>query len=178
MVGRHAVALEQHLVVEGVGLHVHLATNQVVHDDFAVFGNHEAHRVGRAFSYQLFDFFLTHRQAVAQVFAGLAVVDEGLLVGFGFLAVAVQFLGGVEGDVGAAFFQKLVAILFIKVLAVALFVGTEVAAHIVAFVEFDAAPFERLDDVLLGARHEARLVGVLDAENHFSTVLFGKQIVI
>ena len=178
VVGRHTVALEQDLVVQGVGLHFHLAANQVVHDDFAVFRNHETHRVRRAVGHQFFDFFFTHCQAVAQVFARLAIVDESLLVGFGLLAVLVEFLGGVEGDVGAAFGQEFVAVLLVKVFAVALLVGAVFAAHIVAFVELDAAPIQGLHDVFLGSWHEARLVGVLNAENHFSAVLFGKQVVI
>ena len=65
MVGRHTVALEQDLVVQGVGLHLHLAANQVVHDDFAVFGDEETHRVGCAVGHQFFDFFFTHCQTVA-----------------------------------------------------------------------------------------------------------------
>ncbi len=142
MIGRHTVRLEQHFVVQGIGLHVHLATNQVVHDDFAVFGNHETHRVRHAIGYQLFDFFFVHRQAIAQMFATLAIVNKGLLVGFGLFAVLVKFLGSVEGDVCAAFGQQLVAVLLVKVLAVALFVRTIFAAHIVAFVELDTAPVE------------------------------------
>ena len=108
----------------------------------------------------------------------MAVVDEGLLVGFGFLAVFVEFFGGIESNIYATFGQQLVAVLFIKVLAVALLVRTEIAAHIVALVELDAAPIERFNNILFGTRNKARLVGVLDTENHFAAVLLGKQIVI
>ena len=157
---------------------MHLATNQVMHNDFAIFWNHETHCVRRAVGHQLVDFFLAHRQAVAQVLTALAVVDEGLLVSFGFLAVFVEFFGSVEGDVGAAFGQQFVTILFVKMLAVALLVGTIFATHIVAFVELDAAPVQRLYDVLLGTWHKSGLVGVFDTKNHFSAVFLGKQIVI
>ena len=108
----------------------------------------------------------------------LAVVDEGLLVGFGFLAVLVELLGRVESNVSTAFGQQLVTVLFIKVFAVALLVRAEIAAHVVAFVELDAAPIERFNNILFGSWHETRLVGVLNTENHFATVLLGKQIVI
>ena len=157
---------------------MHLATNQVVHDNLAVFGDHETHGVRHAFSHQFVDLFLAHRQAVAQVLAALAVVDEGLFVGFGLLAVFVQLLSRIEGNISAAFGQQLVAVLLVEVLAVALLVGAVLATNVVAFVELDAAPVERLDDILLGTRHETRLVRILDAENHLATVLLGKQVII
>jgi hypothetical protein len=94
------------------------------------------------------------------------------------ISFPVVLFGGVENDVGAAFRQKLVAVLFIKVLAVALLIRAEIAAHIVALVELDAAPVERFNNILFGIRHKARLVGVLNTENHFAAVLLGKQIVI
>jgi hypothetical protein len=119
-----------------------------------------------------------YENIVAQMLTALAIVDEGLFVGFGFLAVFVQLLGSVEGDVGTAFFQQLVAVLFIKVFAVALLVGTELAAHIVALIELDTAPVQGLHDILLGTWHKAGLVGVLDAEDHLAAVFLGKQVVI
>ena len=108
----------------------------------------------------------------------MTIVNKGLLVGFGFFTVFVKFLSGIEGDIGAAFGQQFIAILFVKMFAVALFVGTIFAAHIVALVKLDATPVQRLHDVLLGTWHKAGLVGIFNAENHLATVLLGKQIVI
>ena len=47
-----------------------------------------------------------------------------------------------------------------------------------ALVDLDAAPFERLHDVLLGTRHEALRVGILDAEDHRALVLAGEEVVV
>ena len=43
-----------------------------------------------------------------------------------------------------------------------------------AFVDPDAAPLERFEDILFGARYETLRVGVLDAEDHCAAHLAGE----
>ena len=46
------------------------------------------------------------------------------------------------------------------------------------FVNTDTQPIKRLQDILLCSRHKTRRVGVLDTQEHVSSVLTGKQIVV
>ena len=46
------------------------------------------------------------------------------------------------------------------------------------FVDLDAAPFERFEDIILGARHETLRIGVLDTEDHRAFVPAGEQVII
>ncbi len=52
------------------------------------------------------------------------------------------------------------------------------SAYSHAFVNLYPEPFERLDDVLLGSRHESVAVGVLDTEQHLAAVLSCEQVVV
>ena len=45
------------------------------------------------------------------------------------------------------------------------------------FVELNAQPTERVDDVFFGSRHESCRVGVLDSEHQIALMLAGKKIV-
>ena len=48
------------------------------------------------------------------------------------------------------------------------------AADADTLVDLDAAPLERLEDILLGTRHETLRVGIFNTEDQISTILFGK----
>ena len=61
-----------------------------------------------------------------------------------------------------AFFDEHVGVLAVHGFAFALAVGAMGTAHVHAFVEFDAAPGQRLNDKLLGTRHKARLIRVFN----------------
>jgi len=74
--------------------------------------------------------------------------------------------------------NELVGILPVHGLALALLVGAVGAAHALAFVNHDAAPGQRFQNVLLSAGHEAVLVRVLDAEEHLAAQLAGQQVVV
>ena len=179
VVGRHAVALKEHLIVEQVRLHAHLATDEVVQHDGVEFGDLEADHIGFARREATIDFFLRQDQGILQVEAGGAAVGERAAGGFQLFATGFQLLRRVERVVGVTALDQLQGILPVDGLAFALSVGRMgTIAETDPFVRFDAAPFEGFDDVFLGARDEALLVGILNAQNEIATFLLGKQVVI
>ena len=52
------------------------------------------------------------------------------------------------------------------------------AADADTLVDLDAAPLERLEDILLGTRHETLRVGIFDTKNHRTAVPTREQVVI
>ena len=178
VVGGHAVALEEHLVVQQAAVHGDVATDEVVHGDVKVLGELEAHHVGLAAVDATLHFVGAEGEAVLHPCAGGAVVLEGLLLSLIFFALGLEGFGPVEGVVGPAVGEQLLGILAVERLAVALTVGTEGTAEMDALVELDAQPIESLDDVLFGTRHKTGLVGVFYAQNHLAALLTGEEVVV
>ena len=175
MIGGQLVGtLVEHLVVHDVGFHAHFATNHVVDQHFLAGLNLEAHHVLMTVGNQAVDLVLRQGERVAHHLARLGVVLEVLYL----LALLVELLGGVEGNVGLVGIKQLLDILLVDVATLALAVGTLVATEGHALVELDAEPAERLDDVLLGAGHEAVAVGVFNTEDEVAAMLTGKEIVV
>ena len=176
--GQGVGRLVEHLVVECRGIHLHVAADQVLHLDEPVFGHLEAddplvsavdartHLLGR------------QGQRRSQVFAHGVVVGKGLATGFGLLAQLVELLGRIEGVVGPAGIDQLQGIFQIDFAPLALAVGGVRAADTDAFVNLDAAPTQRLHDVLLSTRNEPLRVGILDAEDHRAAVLACEEVVV
>ncbi|KAF5068419.1 hypothetical protein DSECCO2_243060 [anaerobic digester metagenome] len=52
------------------------------------------------------------------------------------------------------------------------------AANSYAFIVSNPTPFQRFNNIIFRARNIAGLIGILNAEQEFSIMLFGKQIVI
>ena len=167
-------ALVEHLVVEDVALHAHVATNEVVDVNFLAWLHLEADGVLRVTVEQLGHLFLRQREGVAHRHAGVGVVLEV----FHLLALFLQFLRRVKGYVGLAVVEKLLHVFLVYLATLALAIRAVVAAERHAFVELDAEPFERLYDIVFCPLHETMAVGVLNAEHEFSTMLAGKQIVV
>ena len=178
VVGGHAVALEEHFVVEQTAVHGDIATNKVVDSDVNVVRELEAHHVGLATVNAVLHFVGTEAEAVLHLLTGGAVVLEGLLLCLVFFTLGVKYFGLVEGVVGPAVGQQLLGILSVEGLAVTLSVGTVGAADMDTLVKLYAQPIEGLNDVLLGTWHKARLVGVLNAEDHLAAILAGKKVVV
>ena len=175
VVGRQLVGtLEEHLVVDDVGLHTHLAANEVVDKYLAARLNTETHDILVTGSHQRVDFLLGQRQRVAHLTTGVGVVLEVLYL----CTFLFQLLGRIKSDVGLAGVEQLLHILLIDVAALALAIRSFVATKRDSLVELDTQPAERLDDILLGTGHEAVRVGVLNTEHQVATVLTGKQIII
>ena len=175
MIGGQLVGtLVEHLVVKDVALDDHLSSDEVVDVHLAAGLDEEAHDILAAVGDEFVYFLLRHRQRVAHQHTGVGVVLEVLY----FLTFLLQLLRCVEGDIGLALVEQLVDILLIDGATLTLAVGTLVAAEADAFVELDAEPAERLDDVFLGSGYQSRRVGIFDAEHEVAAMLAGKQIVI
>ena len=175
MVGWQLVgALPQHLIVEDRAVDADVAANDVVDVYILPRLDEEADDVGVTLGDEAVGLFLAECQRVAHLSARRGVVLEVLHL----LALGGQFLGRIEGDVGASGIEKLFDIFLIDLLALVLAVRAVVAAEADALVELDAEPAERLQDIFLGSGHEACRVGVLDAEDELAAVLAGEEIVV
>ena len=175
MVRRQLIGtLVEHLVVADVAFYTHLATDEVVDQNLLAGLHLEAHHILLTLGYEAVHLLLGQRQRVAHLTAGVTVVLEVLNLG----TLLLQLLRGVEGDVCLAVVQQLLHIFLIDVAALALTVGTLVATKRHTLVKLDAQPLETLNDIFLCPRHEARRVGILDAEYQVAAMLAGKQIII
>ena len=170
MVGRHAVGLQQHLHVDGFPRDFDRAVDAVDELARALGRDLHAHDMRLAGLDALRHFLGGKVEAKAVIFRRLA---GGALR----LAHLLQPLGRAEAAEGMALVQQFLAIGLIHVLAVGLAVGTVGAADIRAFRPFEAAPFQRVQHLLLEFRRRARGVRVLDAQDEGAVVLFRKEVV-
>ena len=189
MVGRELVGpLPEDLVVQGRGIHFDVAADQVVHPDDASFGHPEADRPVGTLREQALHLALRQGERVAQGAAGGMAVDEGLTARLGLGAFLLQLLGRVESVVGVAGGDELLGVFPVDDAPLALAVGgvgmgigrlfDDFPLRVHPFVGVDAAPAQRLDDILLGPGHEAVGVRVLDAEDEGPAVLLGVEVVV
>ena len=167
-------ALVEHLVVDNRAVYCYLATNQVVDLNFTVGLNEDANHILLASGYEAVDFLLGKSERVAHHATSFGIVLE---IG-DFLALGIELLGCVEGDVGLAVVEQLLDILAIDVATLALLVGAVITTLMHSLVNAYAKPLQGLVDIVLGARHEAVAVGVLDAQNHCAAILTSKEVVV
>ena len=161
------------MLAKDVALDVHLAADHVVDRHLLSGVDLDAHHILLALADEALHLLGGHGQRVAHHAARAVVILEVLDL----LALGVELLGRVEGDVGLAGVEQLADVFLVDVAALALAVGPILASERDALVEADAEPSEGLDDVGLGLGHEARGVSVLDAEDEVAPVLAGKQVV-
>ena len=172
--GQVVGTLVEHLVVENVAHYAHIATNDVLYVHLLTWLYLEAYHILLAGVNQALCFLGAEHQRVAHLHAGMGIVLKVLHS----LALGGQFLGGVKGYVGLAGIEQLLYILAVNVATLALAVGAMIATKAHTFVKLDAEPLERLYNIVLGSRHKAVGVGVLNAEHHVAAVLARKQIVV
>ena len=178
VVGRHAVALEEHLVVQQIAVHSHIATNEVVDSYLCVGGKFETHHIMLSALKTTINLVSRKAEAVLHHTTSVAVILEGLLLSLIFFTLGLKFLRFVKGIVGPTIPYQLVGILLVHRLAVALTVRAVGTSYVDTFVKLDTQPCKSLDDIVFGAGHKACLVGVLDTENHLAAILFCKEIII
>ena len=179
VVGGHAVALEQHLVIDVAALHHHPSPDAVLEANLLMAGHFQPHHIG--FSVRQPGLHLVRRQAqaVAHVFTGHRVVSGcGHSCCLQPFAHGIQFLGGVEGVVRLVRLDQLVHVAAVQVLAFALPVGPVRPALPGTLVGAEATPVQRLADVLLGPGHVPCLVRVLDPQDEGAPRLTGQQMVV
>ena len=155
-----------------------MAADQVIHADYLVLGHLEADDPLVAAVDARADLLGRQGQRGGEFLAHGVVVGEGFAARLGFVAQGVELLGRVEGVVGPARLDELQSVLEVDLAPLALAVGGVGAADTDAFVDLDAAPAERLQDILLGSGDEALRVGILDAEDHRAPVLPGEEVVV
>ena len=134
----------------------------------------EAHHVLLALGDQRIHFLFGERQRVAHLQTGGGVILE---VGH-FLALGLELLGRVEGDVGLSGVEQHLDVLLVDVAALGLAVGTVVAAEADTLVEGDAEPLERLQDIFFSTGYETVAVGVFDTENEVASMLARKEVIV
>ena len=177
----------KHFVVQGIGVHLHVAADEVVHLDNAVKGHLEADGPVRGGFQKALNFGFREAQGIAEAAAGGGVVHEGLTFGFGLRPACGKFIGAVKRVIGPALLYELLCVLAVEGLALALavrgmgmfcrcFLNYLSVFH--SFVGDDPAPVKGLYDVLLRSRHKAVGVGVLYTDNEISALLLGIEIVI
>ena len=180
VVGRHAVGLVQHLVVQLAQPEGDVAPDHVVHRDFPFGRDLEPHHVmlpgvGEA----LLHLFGRKGERVVQPFPRGGIVSEYFFLGFGSLAKGVELLRGVESVIRMTAAHQLFGIFAVHGLAFALTVGSVGAAEPVrAFVGHQSAPKQRFDDVVLRPGNIPVLVGVLDAQQEVPAGMLGEKIVV
>src|SRR5579872_3156143 len=101
----------------------------------------------------------------------MAVVHRRkLLLGL-FLAHFFKPLGSAEAIIRAPFFDQLLRVLFIKIVALRLNVRSAVTLFMWTFVIINAAPLHRGDDIFQRAFNEPSLIGILNAKHERATVV-------
>ena len=167
-------ALVEHLVVKGRSINLNVTTNQVVHLDNLILGHLKTYNPDIAASNALLDLLGRERERCGQLLAYRVVVGEGLTLLLGLLAEHLEFLGCIECVVSPTSLNELLCVLEIDLTALALAIGSVRATNAHTLVNLDAAPTERLDDIILSTRNETLRVGILDTQNHLTTVTTSK----
>ena len=162
IVRRHAVALQEHLVLELAVRDRHDAVQHVLVRRLAIERHFLADDVGIAV------LEVRVNDVLRQVAARAVVAAE--------LARRVVFVGVAEAAVGMARRDELFRIFFINIHAFALDVRAAVAAIARAFVRRDARELQRALDEVDGVRDVARAVGVFDAQDEVALVRLREEI--
>ena len=172
--GQVISTLVEDLVVEHRAVEADASTDHIVDLDLYIGLYEEAHHVLLACCDEALDLLSGERQGVAHRAARRSIVLE---VGLR-LALRLEFLGCVEGNVGLACVEELLHVLAVDISALALAVGAAVAAIAYSLVEVYPKPLEGLDDVGLRPRDEALAVGILDAQQELAAVALSEEVVI
>ena len=179
VVGRQRIGrFVEHLVVQRRSVYRHVAANQVVHPHLLVFGHFETDHPLVARGDAAFDLFVRQGQRRGQPGAHFVIVRERFAGCFGFRADRVQFVGRVESVISVARSDQLQGVFQVDLFALALAVRGVRASLVDAFVDRDAAPFERLHDIALRSRYESVRIGVFDAKDKVAAVLAREKVVV
>ena len=172
--GELVCAFVEHFVVENRGIDDHITANQVVYMYIFARLDFETNYVLVTTCNALLHLFGRKGERIAHVATCRSIILE---VGCGF-ASSIEVFGRVESDVCLALSKELIYVFLVDFSTFTLTVGTFVATEAHAFIELDAEPFERFNDVVLSSWHKTRGVGVFDAEHEVATMLASKEIVV
>jgi hypothetical protein len=165
VIGRHAVGLEQHLIVGLAGVAGDVPAQLIPERDLALGRHLQAH-----------DARLPRGGAIARLggidrAARAVVADEVALLGLLLQPHLREPILGAEAAVGLALVEQDVDVLLIDGLALGLAVRPERATYIGALVPRQPGPAQRIEDHLFGVGAGARLIGVLDPEHELAALL-------
>ncbi|MNI13791.1 hypothetical protein D3C73_670280 [compost metagenome] len=170
VIGRHAVALDEHLHVNRIPRDRDVAINAVGKVAGSLGRDFHAHDGAFAGGHLRSDFFRSQMQAETVVFRWLA----GGALAFAHL---LKPLGRAEAAEGMALVEQVLCERLVHVLALGLAVRTVGAADIRAFRPFQARPFQRIQNPLLEFERRAGGIGILDAQDELAAILLGKEVV-
>ena len=179
--------LPEDFVVQGVRVYFHVATDEIVHCHDSAGGNFEADGPVRGGFQEVFYLGLRKGQRIAQAATGGGVVHEGLALGFRIGTTGVELIGTVKRIICPAVPDKLLRVFAVDGPALTLAVrgvgvfGRCLFHNLAVFhtlVRDDAAPVQRLQDILLRSRDKTVGVGILYADDEISALLLGIQIVV
>ena len=166
VVGGHAVALDEDLIVEHFVFDGDLTVNRIAIGGDALLVDLLADDVGFSGGEVRLDDFGIEVAAAAVVTGG----DRLFAVGGLRLLLLVA-----ETVIGGAFLHEFFGVWEVKMFAFALDIGTVIAADVGAFVMGDSGGGKGFIDDVDGAVDVARLVGVLDAEDELPLLRTGEQ---
>ena len=166
--------LIEHLVVQDITHHLHVATNHIVDMNLLSWFNLETNGVLLAVGDELIYLLLGKGKRVAHLHTGMSIILEVLNLG----TLCLQLLWSIKSDVSLAVVQELLHILLIDVATLTLAIRTMLTTEAHTLVKLDAEPFERFQDILLSSRNETMRVCILNSEHELATMLASKQIII
>ena len=172
--GELVCAFVEHFVVENRGIDDHITANQVVYVYIFARLDFETYHILVATCNALLHLFCRKGERIAHVATCGSIILE---VGCGF-ASRIEVFGRVESDVSLVLSKELIYVFLVDFSTFTLTVGTFVATEAHAFIELDAEPFERFNDIVLSSWHKTRGVGVFDAEHEVATMLASEKIVV
>ena len=179
VVGRQAVALHEHLIVDLAGLERDVPPHDVLEADCLAPRHFEPDDMRLAPLQPLPDVAFGQGECVFHLGPRRGVVaGRGRAFALQPLAHGVQLLGRVEGVVGVAGFEKLLRVVPVDVLPPGLVIRRVLAFFLRPFIVGESGPGQRTEDVFLGLFHIPALVGVFDAEHERAAVLPSKKVVV
>ena len=166
IIGGHTVGFYENLIFHFGIVYGDLAENKVDIGVFAVrCGNILPDNIALAVGEATFHFFARKGKTMFVVFAGSVFIGQTFK----------PFLG-TETVIRRSFLHKLLGVLKVSCFALTLYIRTVLAAHQRTFVPHQTRFAQGVVDDLFGAFHIARTIGVFDAEDKFSVILFGVHI--
>ena len=162
IVGGHAIALQEHLVLQFLVGDGDVAMEHVEEGRLPVQGHFLADDIGIPVFHVTVDFF------PAQV-AASTVITAVSFAGFLFFRVA-------EAAVGMAFLHEFLGVFPIEIHALALDIGAVLPSDVRAFVRDDMCQFQGALDEVHCIRYVAGAIGVLNAKDEVPFFCFGKEI--
>ena len=100
-------------------------------------------------------------------------MEVGLL-----LALGLEFFRRIKRIIGKASVEKLINIFLINVASFTLTIRAVFTSETNSFIKLDSQPSECFDNIILCTRYKAMRIGIFNAENHVSSVLFSEKIII